>query len=67
MYLSIIININATKSNQFLVPFTTLIDDIFVSLNLYKKFASSILINDMTDHLPILTLLRQTKLNNINI
>ena len=42
----------------------TLIDNIFVSINLHKKYESAILINDMSDHLPILTLLRQTKLNN---
>ena len=42
----------------------TLIDNIFVSMNLHKKYDSAILINDMSDHLPILTLLRQTKLKN---
>ena len=33
-------------------------------MNLNKKYESAILINDMSDHLPILTLLRQTKLKN---
>ena len=42
----------------------TLIDNIFVSSNLHKKYESAILINDMSDHLPILTMLRQTKLKN---
>ena len=39
-----------------------LIDNIFVSTNLHKKFDSAILINDMSDHLPVLTLLHQTNL-----
>ena len=42
----------------------TLIDNIFVSTNLHKNFDSAILINDMSDHMPVLTLLRQTKLKN---
>ena len=42
----------------------TLIDNIFVSTNLHKKYESAVLLNDMSDHLPILTLLRQTKLKN---
>ena len=33
-------------------------------MNLHKKYELAILINDMSDHLPILTLLRQTKLKN---
>ena len=33
-------------------------------MNLHKKYESAVLINDMSDHLPILTLLRQTKLKN---
>ena len=39
----------------------TLIDNIFISANLYKKFESDIL-----DHLPMLTLLRQTKVKSHN-
>ena len=42
----------------------TLIDNIFVSMNLHKRYESAVLLNDMSDHLPILTLLRQTKLKN---
>ena len=33
-------------------------------MKLHQKYKSAILINDMSDHLPILTLLRQTKLKN---
>ena len=33
-------------------------------MNLHKKYESAILIDDMSDHLPILTLLRQTKLKD---
>ena len=42
----------------------TLIDNIFVSLNLHKRYESAVILNDMSDHLPILTLLRQTKIKN---
>ena len=53
-----------TRPTRITRSSATLIDNIFVSLNLHKKFDSPILINDMLDHLPILTLLRQTKLKN---
>ena len=33
-------------------------------MNLHKRYESAVLINDMSDHLPILTLLRQTKIKN---
>ena len=42
----------------------TLIDNVFVSKNLHKSFESAILIEDMSDHLPLLILLKQTKLTN---
>ena len=42
----------------------TLIDNIFVSMNLHKRYESAVLLNDMSDHLPILTLLQQTKIKN---
>ena len=53
-----------TRPTRITKQSATLIDNIFVSMNLHKKYESAILINDMSDHLPILTLLRQTKLNN---
>ena len=40
----------------------TLIDNVFVSKNLHKFFESAILIEDISDHLPLLILLKQTKL-----
>ena len=40
----------------------TLIDNVFVSKNLHKFFESAILIEDMSDHLQLLILLKQTKL-----
>ena len=33
-------------------------------MNLHKRYESAILLNNMSDHLPILTLLRQTKIKN---
>ena len=40
----------------------TLINNIYVSDSLHRSFESTIIINDMSDHLPILTMLKQTKL-----
>ena len=42
----------------------TLIDNIYVSDSLHRSFESTIIINDMSDHLPILTMLKQTKLRD---
>ena len=55
-----------TRPTRITKQSATLIDNVFISLNLHKKFDSSILINDMSDHLPTLTLLRQTKIKNTN-
>ena len=52
-----------TQPTRITKQSATLIDNVFVSLNLHKKFDSAILINDMSDHLPMLTLLRQTNKN----
>ena len=38
----------------------TLIDNIFISELLHRNFESSILIEDISDHLPLLTMLKQT-------
>ena len=51
-----------TRPTRITKSSATLIDNIFVSTNLHKNFDSAILINDMPDHMPVLTLLRQTKL-----
>ena len=42
----------------------TLIDNIFVSSNLHRSFDSALLLKDISDHLPILTRLKQTKVVN---
>ena len=41
---------------------TTLIDNIFVSEKLHRFYESAIILDDMSDHLPTLALLKQTKL-----
>ena len=51
-----------TRPTRITTNSATLIDNIFISENLQNKFDSCILIDDMSDHLPILTLLKQTKL-----
>ena len=38
----------------------TLIDNIFISKLLHRNFKSSILIEDISDHLPLLTMFKQT-------
>ena len=43
---------------------TTLIDNIFISEALQRNFESSILIEDISDHLPLLAMLKQTHLLN---
>ena len=53
-----------TRPTRITKQSATLIDNVFISLNLHKNFESSILIDDMSDHLPTLTLLRQTKLKD---
>ena len=40
----------------------TLLDNIFVSERLHQSFESAVLLSDISDQLPIFTLLKQTKL-----
>ena len=42
----------------------TLIDNIYVSIQLYRDFESTIIINNLSDHFQVLTMLKQTKLLN---
>ena len=42
----------------------TLIDNIFISTLLQPNFDSALLLEDISNHLPILTLLKQTKVTN---
>ena len=51
-----------TRPTQICHNTTTLIDNIFVSERLHKYFESAIILEDISDHLPILALLKQTKL-----
>ena len=44
----------------------TLIDNIFISEVLQRNFDSAILIHDMSDHLPTLALMKQTKMTDKN-
>ena len=50
-----------TRPTRITHSTATLIDNIFVSNNLYWDFESSLILNDISDHLPVLTLLKQTK------
>ena len=51
-----------TRSTRICQNAATLIDNIFVSRNLHKYFESAIILEDISDHLPLLVLLKQTKL-----
>ena len=42
----------------------TLIDNIFISDKLHRQFDSMIILDDISDHLPSLLLLKQTKIRN---
>ena len=51
-----------TRPTRICQNAATLIDNIFVSRNLHKYFESAIILEDISDHLPLLVLLKQTKL-----
>ena len=51
-----------TRPTRITQNSTTLIDNIFVSEKLYHFFEFAVIISDMSDHLPALSLLKQTKL-----
>ena len=53
-----------TRPTRITQNSATLIDNIYVSDLLHRSFESSIIIDDMSDHLPILTMLKQTKLHD---
>ena len=53
-----------TRPTQITHHSATLIDNIFVMEALHQNFESMILINDMSDHLPVLAMLKQTRLLN---
>ena len=51
-----------TRPSRITHHSATLIDNIYVSDQLHRSFDSMLLINDISDHLPTLALLKQTKL-----
>ena len=51
-----------TRPTRITLNSAALIDNVFISEKLQKNFDSCVLINDMSDHLLTLTLLKQTKL-----
>ena len=53
-----------TRPTRITQTSATLIDNVFVSSKLHHSFASCIIISDISDHLPTLTLLKQTKLTD---
>ena len=53
-----------TRPTRITQTTATLIDNIFVSKKLYQAFDSCIILNDISDHLPTLALLKQTKMLN---
>ena len=51
-----------TRPSRITSHSATLIDIIYVSKQLHQSFESAILMSDISDHLPILAMLKQTKL-----
>ena len=51
-----------TRPTRITQTTASLIDNVFVTGNLQKNFDSLFLLDDMSDHLPSLVLLKQTKL-----
>ena len=50
-----------TRPTHITETTATLIDNIFVSNTLYANFESGIIITDLSDHLPSVCLVKQTK------
>ena len=53
-----------TRPTQITNHSATLVDNIFISESLHRNFESCILIEDISDHLPLLAMLKQTRLLN---
>ena len=51
-----------TRPSRITQTSATLIDNVFLSEILYRQFDSALLIRDISDHLPSLVLIKQTKL-----
>ena len=67
-FLDLVLNLNLwpviTRPTRITQGSSTLIDNIYISKNLQQSFDSSILIDDLSDHLPTLALLRQSKISD---
>ena len=53
-----------TRPTRITQRSATLIDNIYISKNLQCKFDSTIIVDDISDHLPLVALLRQTKITD---
>ena len=53
-----------TRPSRITQTSATLIDNVFLSEILYRQFDSALLIRDISDHLPLLVLIKQTKLKD---
>ena len=53
-----------TRPTRITQTSATLIDNVFVSSKLHHSFVSGIIISDISDYLPTLTLLKQTRLTD---
>ena len=53
-----------TRPSKITQTSAILIDNIFISNQLHKNFDSTLLLEDLSDHLPTLALLKQTKITN---
>ena len=53
-----------TRPTRITQQSATLIDNIFISEILQHNFDSAVIINDISDHLPIITMMKQTKVTD---
>ena len=51
-----------TQPSRITSHSATLINNIYISQGLHQDFESSLLLTDISDHLPLITMMRQTKL-----
>ena len=51
-----------TRPSRMTSHSATLIDNIYISQELHQNFKSLLLLNDISDHLPLITMLHQTRL-----
>ena len=53
---------SVTRPSRVTQMTATLIDNIFISEKFHRSFNSAVLLRDISDHLPLLCLAKQTKL-----